>query len=175
MNLIEQLEAEQIAALGKTIPDFKAGDTITVYYEIREGEKNRTQHIRGTEIQRRGAGASETFTIRKMSGTVGVERIFPLNLPAIEKIEDLIPFHNIPNIEFYHNIDADELVEIIQPVSASQTHWHPDNPGYFCAPGYQLNPSCSRAARCLRAPSRALHHGRRSLDGSLRPAGAPRC
>jgi large subunit ribosomal protein L19 len=69
------------------LPKFQAGDTITVYYEIREGEKKRTQFFRGTVIQRRGAGASETFTIRKMSGTIGVERIFPVNLPAIEKIE----------------------------------------------------------------------------------------
>ena len=69
------------------IPDFSAGDTITVYYEIKEGNKTRTQFFRGTVIQRRGNGASETFTIRKMSGTVGVERIFPVNLPAIQKIE----------------------------------------------------------------------------------------
>lgn len=69
------------------LPEFQAGDTITVYYEIREGEKKRTQYFRGTVIQRRGAGMSETFTIRKMSGTIGVERIFPVNLPAIEKIE----------------------------------------------------------------------------------------
>jgi len=69
------------------IPDFSAGDTITVFYEIKEGEKKRTQFFRGVVIQRRGVGASETFTIRKMSGTVGVERIFPINLPAIQKIE----------------------------------------------------------------------------------------
>ena len=69
------------------LPEFGAGDTITVYYEIREGEKVRTQFFRGVVIQRRGSGTSETFTIRKMSGTVGVERIFPLNLPAIQKIE----------------------------------------------------------------------------------------
>ena len=68
-------------------PQFQSGDTITVYYEIKEGEKTRTQFFRGTVIQRRGAGASETFTIRKMSGTIGVERIFPVNLPAIQKIE----------------------------------------------------------------------------------------
>ncbi|MCF6180996.1 50S ribosomal protein L19 [Lutibacter sp.] len=68
-------------------PQFQAGDTITVYYEIREGEKKRTQFFKGTVIQRKGAGASETFTIRKISGTVGVERIFPINLPAIQKIE----------------------------------------------------------------------------------------
>ncbi|MDP3314205.1 50S ribosomal protein L19 [Lutibacter sp.] len=69
------------------LPEFQAGDTITVYYEIKEGDKKRTQFFKGTVIQRRGSGASETFTIRKMSGTVGVERIFPLNLPAIQKIE----------------------------------------------------------------------------------------
>ncbi|ALJ03639.1 50S ribosomal protein L19 [Pseudalgibacter alginicilyticus] len=71
----------------KELPAFSAGDTITVYYEIREGEKVRTQFFRGVVIQRRGSGTSETFTIRKMSGTVGVERIFPINLPALQKIE----------------------------------------------------------------------------------------
>ena len=67
--------------------EFSAGDTITVYYEIREGEKVRTQFFKGVVIQKRGTGSSETFTIRKMSGTVGVERIFPVNLPSIQKIE----------------------------------------------------------------------------------------
>ena len=71
----------------KDFPDFSAGDTITVYYEIKEGNKTRTQFFRGVVIQRRGSGTSETFTIRKMSGTVGVERIFPVNLPSIQKIE----------------------------------------------------------------------------------------
>ncbi|WP_345598764.1 50S ribosomal protein L19 [Salinimicrobium sp. 3283s] len=71
----------------KDFPDFSAGDTITVYYEITEGQKTRTQFFRGVVIQKRGSGASQTFTIRKMSGTVGVERIFPLNLPALQKIE----------------------------------------------------------------------------------------
>ncbi len=68
-------------------PVFAAGDTITVFYEIREGDKVRTQFFRGVVIQRKGTGLSETFTIRKMSGTVGVERIFPVNLPSIQKIE----------------------------------------------------------------------------------------
>ncbi len=71
----------------KEFPEFSAGDTITVYYEIKEGEKTRTQFFRGVVIQKRGTGASETFTIRKMSGTVGVERIFPVNMPALQKIE----------------------------------------------------------------------------------------
>jgi large subunit ribosomal protein L19 len=71
----------------KEFPEFSAGDTITVYYEIREGEKTRTQFYRGVVIQVKGTGSSKTFTIRKMSGTIGVERIFPINLPALQKIE----------------------------------------------------------------------------------------
>jgi large subunit ribosomal protein L19 len=71
----------------KEFAEFAAGDTITVFYEIKEGEKVRTQFFRGVVIQRKGTGLSETFTIRKISGTVGVERIFPVNLPSIQKIE----------------------------------------------------------------------------------------
>ena len=71
----------------KDFPEFGAGDTITVYYEIKEGNKTRTQFFRGVVIQRRGSGSTETFTIRKMSGTVGVERIFPVNMPALQKVE----------------------------------------------------------------------------------------
>ena len=84
-NLVDFVQSEFVTK--NEIPDFSAGDTITVFYEIREGSKTRTQFFRGVVIQRRGSGASETFTIRKMSGTIGVERIFPINLPAIQKIE----------------------------------------------------------------------------------------
>ena len=71
----------------KDFPEFSAGDAITVYYEIREGDKTRTQFFKGVVIQIKGQGLSKTFTIRKMSGTVGVERIFPINLPTLQKIE----------------------------------------------------------------------------------------
>ena len=71
----------------KDLPSFSSGDTITVYYEIREGDKTRTQFFKGVVLQRRGAGSTETFTIRKMSGSIGVERIFPINSPSIQKIE----------------------------------------------------------------------------------------
>ncbi len=84
-NLVKFVQNEFITK--NDIPEFSAGDTITVYYEIKEGEKKRTQFFKGVVIQRRGTGSSETFTIRKMSGTIGVERIFPVNLPAIQKIE----------------------------------------------------------------------------------------
>ncbi len=84
-SLLKFVQDEFIAK--NDLPEFSAGDTITVFYEIREGEKVRTQFFRGVVLQRRGAGASETFTIRKLSGTVGVERIFPVNMPALQKIE----------------------------------------------------------------------------------------
>ena len=71
----------------KTHPLFSSGDTITVYYEIKEGNKTRIQFFKGVVLQRRGKSSIETFTIRKMSGSIGVERIFPVNSPSIQKIE----------------------------------------------------------------------------------------
>lgn len=71
----------------KQFPDFKAGDNISVYYKIIEGNKERVQIFRGDVIQRRGMGLTQTFTVRKMSEGVGVERIFPLYSPNIESIE----------------------------------------------------------------------------------------
>src|SRR5690606_17622100 len=73
-ELIQFVENEFVVK--KDFPEFSAGDTLTVYYEIREGEKTRTQFFRGVVIQVKGTGLTKTFTIRKMSGTVGVERIF---------------------------------------------------------------------------------------------------
>ena len=73
--------------LNNELPTFSAGDTITVYYEIKEGDKKRTQFFKGVVLQRRGSGSTETFTIRKMSGSIGVERIFPINSPSLQKIE----------------------------------------------------------------------------------------
>ena len=84
-NLMKFVQDELVAK--NDFPNFGAGDTITVYYEIKEGEKTRTQFFKGVVIQRKGSGHTETFTIRKMSGAVGVERIFPINLPALQKIE----------------------------------------------------------------------------------------
>lgn len=85
MNITETISRELTAA--KDLPNFKAGDNITVYYTIKEGDKQRTQFFKGDVIQRKGSGATETFTIRKISHSVGVERIFPINSPLIEKIE----------------------------------------------------------------------------------------
>ena len=70
----------------KEFPKFKAGDTITVTYKIKEGNKERLQRFQGVVIQRVGSGPSETFTIRKISQNIGVERIFPISSPSIEEI-----------------------------------------------------------------------------------------
>ena len=85
MNITETISKE--LTIVKNLPNFKAGDNITVYYTIKEGDKQRTQFFKGDVIQRKGSGATETFTIRKISHSVGVERIFPVNSPVIEKIE----------------------------------------------------------------------------------------
>ena len=69
------------------LPAFKAGDTITVSYKIKEGNKERIQQFQGVVLQRSGSGTTATFTVRKMSGNIGVERIFPINSPFIEKVE----------------------------------------------------------------------------------------
>ncbi len=71
----------------KEFPSFKAGDTITVSYKIKEGNKERIQQFQGVVLQRSGSGSTETFTVRKISGNTGVERIFPIASPFIDAIE----------------------------------------------------------------------------------------
>jgi large subunit ribosomal protein L19 len=91
MNIINKIEKEQIAKLAadKKIPDFKAGDTVRVGVKIKDGDKFRTQNFEGVVIARDGAGAKASFTVRKESYGIGVERKFPLYSPAIEKIEKI--------------------------------------------------------------------------------------
>ena len=85
MNITEAIAKELTAS--RDFPSFKAGDNITVYYTIKEGDKQRTQLFKGDVIQKKGAGATKTFTVRKISHSVEVERIFPSNSPLIEKIQ----------------------------------------------------------------------------------------
>jgi large subunit ribosomal protein L19 len=87
MDLIAQLEAEQVAALAKDIPDFKAGDTIRVGYKVTEGTRSRVQNYEGVCIARKhGGGIAGSFTVRKISFGEGVERIFPLHSTNIAEI-----------------------------------------------------------------------------------------
>ncbi|BCS81570.1 50S ribosomal protein L19 [Anaerocellum diazotrophicum] len=84
MDIIREIESEM---LRKDIPDFKPGDTVRVYFKVIEGGRERVQAFEGLVIKRRGKGLSETFTVRRISYGVGVERVFPLHSPRLEKIE----------------------------------------------------------------------------------------
>ena len=85
MDLVKFVE--QQVSTKKDFPSFKSGDTISVHYKIREGNKERIQIYQGVVLQRNSAGANETFTVRKMSNGIGVERIFPISSPNIDKVE----------------------------------------------------------------------------------------
>lgn len=85
MDKIKQLEKEWSPV--KTYDPFKAGDTVTVHYKITEGNKERIQMFQGVVIQRKGSGSTATFTVRKISNNIGVERIFPIASPFIDKID----------------------------------------------------------------------------------------
>ena len=87
MNLIQQLEAEQIAASGKNIPEFRPGDTLRVGVKVVEGERTRVQNFEGVCIARSNKGMGSCFTVRKISFGEGVERVFPLYSPNVESIE----------------------------------------------------------------------------------------
>ena len=84
MNLVDKITAKQIR---KDLPEFRVGDTIIVHAKIIEGTHHRIQLFEGIVIGKRNGGVSETFTVRKLSQGVGVERIWPLNSPSIDKIE----------------------------------------------------------------------------------------
>lgn len=86
MNVIEAIEKEQMRA---DLPDFRPGDTVKVHAKIREGEKERIQIFQGVVIRKRKGNTGATFTVRKVSYGIGVERIFPLHAPFVDKIEVL--------------------------------------------------------------------------------------
>lgn len=86
-DLLKIAEEAFYAEKKKEFPDFKSGDTVTVTYRIVEESKERLQKFKGVVIQRRGRGNTQTFTVRKMSDSIGVERIFPIGSPFIESIE----------------------------------------------------------------------------------------
>ncbi|MDH3255327.1 MAG: 50S ribosomal protein L19 [Acidobacteriota bacterium] len=84
MNKLMEIES---AYLRSDVPEFRSGDTVKVYVKVSEGGKERVQVFQGVVIARRGSGTRETFTVRKMSSGIGVERVFPLHGPVIDKVE----------------------------------------------------------------------------------------
>jgi large subunit ribosomal protein L19 len=97
-KIIEQIERAQ---LRDGIPQFKAGDTVRVHFQVIEGERRRIQAFEGVVIKRQGSGARETFTVRKQSFGVGVERTFPLHSPKIEKI-DVVAIGDVNRAKLYY-------------------------------------------------------------------------
>ena len=98
MNIIENIEREQ---LRDDIPQFKAGDTVKVHFKVVEGSRHRIQVFQGTVIKRQGQGVRETFTVRKQSFGVGVERTFPVHSPKIDKIE-VISIGDVRRAKLYY-------------------------------------------------------------------------
>lgn len=98
MDLVESLEREQVRA---DIPSFRPGDTVKVHVKVVEGTRERIQVFEGVVIRRRGAGLSETFTVRRMSYGIGVERTFPLHTPKIEKIE-VVKYGRVRRARLYY-------------------------------------------------------------------------
>lgn len=84
MNVIKKVEQEQF---NSEVPDFRAGDTVAVHYKVKEGARERIQIFEGTVLKRQGEGVKETFVVRRLSYGVGVERMFPVHSPRVEKIE----------------------------------------------------------------------------------------
>ena len=102
MDILNEVGKEQMRT---DLPEFRVGDTIKVHYKIKEGEKVRIQVFQGIVIQRRGALISKTFTVRKISNGVGVERIFPLNSPNIDKI-DVVRFGRVRRAKLFYLREA---------------------------------------------------------------------
>ncbi|MDA3813733.1 MAG: 50S ribosomal protein L19 [Candidatus Cloacimonetes bacterium] len=102
MDILNEVGKEQMRT---DLPEFRVGDTIKVHYKIKEGEKVRIQVFQGIVIQRRGAQMSKTFTVRKISSGVGVERIFPLNSPNIDKI-DVVRFGRVRRAKLFYLREA---------------------------------------------------------------------
>ncbi len=98
MDLLQMVTKDQIRT---DLPDFGVGDTVKVHYKIKEGSKERIQIFQGIVIQKRGAGMSKSFTVRKVSNGVGVERIFPMHSPLIDKME-VVRYGRVRRAKLYY-------------------------------------------------------------------------
>jgi large subunit ribosomal protein L19 len=130
-NVIETLERRQ---LRDGLPQFKAGDTVRVHFRVIEGQRSRVQVFEGIVIKRQGAGARETFTVRKQSFGVGVERTFPLHSPKVERIE-VVSIGDVNRAKLYYlrkkvgkkaRVREKQQRERVAPAAASAPEPEPD-------------------------------------------------
>ena len=98
MDIVQEIGKDQIR---QDLKEFRVGDTVKVHYKIKEGSKERIQVFQGIVIQKKGAQISQTFTVRKISNGIGVERIFPLNSPNIQKI-DVVRFGRVRRAKLFY-------------------------------------------------------------------------
>lgn len=117
-ELIRQLTQVQ---LRQDIPDFRPGDTLKVYVKVKEGARERTQLFEGVVIRRRGTGINETYTVRKVSYGVGVERTFPVHSPTVERIE-LLRYGKVRRAKLYYLRRLRGKAARIKELRKSETH-----------------------------------------------------
>jgi len=98
MDLVQVVSKTQMRA---DLPEFRVGDTVKVHYKIKEGAKERIQVFQGIVIQKKGSGASKSFTVRKISNRIAVERIFPMNSPLIDKME-VVRFGHVRRAKLFY-------------------------------------------------------------------------
>lgn len=118
MNLLQQLEAELVAARERKTVDVRPGDVVKVHVKIKEGDKERLQVFEGTVIRIKKGGARATFTVRKMSAGVGVERIFPASSPTVAKI-DVVTRHKVRRAKLHFLRNLKGKAARLKPLSSS--------------------------------------------------------
>jgi large subunit ribosomal protein L19 len=124
-NVIEQLEQRQLRT---NLPQFKAGDTVRVHFQVIEGQRRRVQVFEGIVIKRQGAGVRETFTVRKQSFGVGVERTFPLHSPKVERIE-VMQIGDVSRAKLYYLREKVGKKARVRAKQRSPLVSSPDDPG----------------------------------------------
>ncbi len=155
-NVIQDLERAQL----RTVPRFKAGDTVRVHFQVIEGSRRRVQVFEGIVLKRQGSGARETFTVRKQSFGVGVERTFPLHSPKIEKIE-VVAIGDVHRAKLYYLRGrvgkrarvrerrygaGSELPQAVEPALAAQPAAAPEEAEPDGAPAGDAAPAADEAA-----------------------------
>lgn len=118
MNILQQIEAEMVAARTRKSVDVRAGDVVKVHVKIKEGDKERIQVFEGTVIRIKNGGSRATFTVRKVSAGVGVERIFPASSPNVDQIE-VLTRHKVRRAKLHYLRNRTGKAARLKPIKAS--------------------------------------------------------